>query len=72
MSFLVRLLKRHVYSKVNDKQILHNFRNVISLGSFISLKREDVYNRHEMSVFSKKNVQFQYRGCMCICLYFFL
>ena len=40
-------------NKVKDKQVLLNFVNLISLGSLISLNRDDVFNRHEITFFFK-------------------
>ena len=49
----VRYFIGQVYNKIKDKQILLNFINFTSLGSFISLNGEVVCNRHEITIFSK-------------------
>ena len=49
----VRFSIGQVYNKVKDKQTLLNFINFTSLGSFISLNGDVVFNRHEITIFPK-------------------
>ena len=50
------ILIGHVYNIVKDRQILLNIINFRSLGNFISLKREHVFNRQEIFSSQRKYI----------------
>ena len=67
--FVVRFSIGYVYNKSNAKQILLNSLNFISLSSLFHFKTEAVFDRHQATNLSNKNVSVLINGTACILVY---
>ena len=72
--FVIKFSICHVYNKVEETRILLNTLSYTSLGSLFHLKEEAVFERHEVTLFSKRKYTGSHsdkRQCVYGCIILF-